>query len=641
MPGENYWSWSTIAANNGTADTSIDWHEGQTRASVNNSSRSELAAHAKNRNLLNGSIVTTGSANAQAFISGVGFAPGDTIPTGMTVRLRVGSGLTNNASMTLNMDGIGANTVKTADGVNLVGGEFVGDGYVDLCFNGTNWVFLYSREFFQNEVLGGGGVIISEQVFATAGVFVYTPSEGMACCLIECLGGGGGGGGSFGDVDSAYVGGGGGSGGYSRKLATAAAIGSSQMVTVGVGANGAAAGGNTGGTGGNTAVGSLCLANGGVGGNPAGAGAGPYGGAGGTAGTGDVAAAGAPGDNGFYDAGIPGYKGSTGNGGSSIFGGGGQSGSVHGGAANGGNAGRYGSGGGGGATNTGGNAAGGNGSTGIVIITEFAGRGLPGVQGPIGPAGPTGSGSGDVVHVGTPTSGQIAQWTGATTIQGIANNFITKIVVQKFTTSGVYTPSASPAMKFCIIECIGSGGGGGGSSTFGDANGAYNGAGGGAGSYSRKLATAADIGASQAVTINAAGSGGSGSNGSAGGSVSLGSLCIANGGAGGTLASITSGPQGGAGGAVGTGDLAVPGNPGHNGFWGSTTAIIKSATGSGGAGYFGGAGIAAGIHAVDVNGGAGAGYGSGGGGGSSNASGGSGSAGGNGASGIVIITEYC
>src|SRR6476659_5140113 len=101
-PGEDYQSWSVTAANNGAADPLINWVEHQTRESVNNSSRGEMAAHAKNRNLLNGSIVTTGTANAQQFLSGVGDSA---VPTGLRATLKVGAGLTSTASITLNMDG--------------------------------------------------------------------------------------------------------------------------------------------------------------------------------------------------------------------------------------------------------------------------------------------------------------------------------------------------------------------------------------------------------------------------------------------------------------------------------------------------------------------------------------------------------
>jgi hypothetical protein len=45
---------------------------------------------------------------------------------------------------------------------------------------------------------------------------------------------------------------------------------------------------------------------------------------------------------------------------------------------------------------------------------------VAGSQGAIGPTGPSGPGTGNVSNVGTPTSGQLAQWTSATTIQGVS-----------------------------------------------------------------------------------------------------------------------------------------------------------------------------------------------------------------------------
>src|SRR6186713_630583 len=98
-----------------------------------------------------------------------------------------------------------------------------------------------------------------------------------------------------------------------------------------------------------------------------------------------------------------------------------------------------------------------------------------------------------------------------------------------FTSSTTYTPTSN--MVHCIIECVGGGGGGGGA-IISAAIGQYTGGGGGAGGYSRTYATAAMIGASQTVTIGAAGAGGAAgaNNGTAGGSTSVGTLCIAGGG---------------------------------------------------------------------------------------------------------------
>src|SRR5262245_8588813 len=121
-PGEDLQAWSTTAASNGAADPLINWAEGQTRASVNNSARSQMAAHAKARDLRNGSIVTTGAPNAQAFVSGIGYT---SYPTGLIVKLKIGSGLTNTGSATLNMDGIGAQLIVMSDGDHLRGGELI------------------------------------------------------------------------------------------------------------------------------------------------------------------------------------------------------------------------------------------------------------------------------------------------------------------------------------------------------------------------------------------------------------------------------------------------------------------------------------------------------------------------------------
>ena len=140
MPDEDIWSWSTTAAANGTADTGISWPEGQTRASVNNSARAMMAAHAKNRNLLSGNIVTTGTASAQRFLSGINYT---VIPTGLQAVLKIGTGLTSveGTVTTLNMDSIGDIPVKNQRGESVEEGLVAGT-YAHFIYDGTNWVWL-------------------------------------------------------------------------------------------------------------------------------------------------------------------------------------------------------------------------------------------------------------------------------------------------------------------------------------------------------------------------------------------------------------------------------------------------------------------------------------------------------------------
>jgi hypothetical protein len=210
------------------------------------------------------------------------------------------------------------------------------------------------------------------------------------------------------------------------------------------------------------------------------------------------------------------------------------------------------------------------------------------------------------------------------------------IVVRVFTSTGTYTPTAG--MIYCIAEGVGGGGGGCSGGTSGSASGIFEGGGGGGGEYARKILSATQIGASQAVIIGALGTGGaSGGNngGNNGGNTSLGSLLVAIGGNGAAFSGT-----GGNGGHGGTGDVLIQGDSGGTGRIASIDTI-SAVTPLGGASKFGTPGTATGVLA-GANNGANAnaeGYGAGGNGAAVNGSASS-AAGGNGRPGILIITEF-
>lgn len=211
---------------------------------------------------------------------------------------------------------------------------------------------------------------------------------------------------------------------------------------------------------------------------------------------------------------------------------------------------------------------------------------------------------------------------------------VKKIVVQKFTTSGTYTPTSG--MTYCVIECVGGGGGGGGAAVSGA--GVQNGSGGGGGgSYSRKLALATDIGVLKTVTVGAGGAAGSYGNnpGGAGGTTSVGTLCVANGGTGGLGAASGANGTGGLGGSVGTGDFTIPGGAGGSGGLATSSSVFPIITGLGGHSFYG---QGAPGQTASNDGVAGTGYGAGGGGASDFNAGNR--PGGAGTEGVVIITEY-
>ena len=165
---------------------------------------------------------------------------------------------------------------------------------------------------------------------------------------------------------------------------------------------------------------------------------------------------------------------------------------------------------------------------------------------------------------------------------------INSINMQEFNASGTYTPTTG--MLFCIVELIGGGGGSGGA-WHGAVDQVSSGGGGGSGGYVKALLTAAEIGASQAVTIGTGGvAGGIGGNGGIGVATSLGTLLSATGGNGGVGGSgsnfSNAATSGGAGGnfTVSTGsDMGSS----RGGSGGNGTGSISGVAGSASAGYGG------------------------------------------------------
>lgn len=210
---------------------------------------------------------------------------------------------------------------------------------------------------------------------------------------------------------------------------------------------------------------------------------------------------------------------------------------------------------------------------------------------------------------------------------------INRVVLQSFISNGTYTPSVG--MLYCIADLWAGGGGGGGVTSVAGACAA----GGGAGGYSRKLITAAAIGASQAVTIGISGAAGvnTGGLGGAGGTTSLGAIISATGGLGGqgsTSAAVSF--NGGIGGVGSGGDLNTTGNPGGPSIGGATIGI----SGYGGATSLGGAGRALGTQSSNA-GQAGVANSGSGGSGAQNGASPSANIGGAGGTGYIIITEFC
>ncbi|MBR1249407.1 tail fiber protein [Bradyrhizobium sp. AUGA SZCCT0169] len=140
------YKWSKTAANNATADSLVNWQEGQAPSSVNDSARQMMAAVAKYRDDVSGAIVTSGTSTAYTVSS---FETFDTLANlgGRTIAFT--PHVTNGATVTLSVDGLGAKPLRSAPGAELLAGTLIqGTPYTAL-YNNSDAVW-YLQNFYGN-----------------------------------------------------------------------------------------------------------------------------------------------------------------------------------------------------------------------------------------------------------------------------------------------------------------------------------------------------------------------------------------------------------------------------------------------------------------------------------------------------------
>lgn len=140
------YKWSQTASADATADSTINWAEGQAPSSVNDSARAMMAATAKYRDDIAGAIVTAGTSTAYTVSSYEAF---DTLAHLNGQMIAFTPHATNGATVTLNVDGLGAKPLRSSPGVDLLPGTIIqGTPYVAV-YNNSDGSF-YLRGFFGN-----------------------------------------------------------------------------------------------------------------------------------------------------------------------------------------------------------------------------------------------------------------------------------------------------------------------------------------------------------------------------------------------------------------------------------------------------------------------------------------------------------
>lgn len=166
-----HYLWSRTAASNATADSNVNWSEGQSPSSVNDSARAMMASAAGFRDDISGAIVTAGTSTAFTVSSYQVF---DTLAHMSGQMIAFTPHATNGATVTLNVDGLGAKPLRPSPGVELPAGTLIlGTPYTAL-YNNSDAVW-YLHNFFVSPYsipLGGGidywGATAPSSVFALA-----------------------------------------------------------------------------------------------------------------------------------------------------------------------------------------------------------------------------------------------------------------------------------------------------------------------------------------------------------------------------------------------------------------------------------------------------------------------------------------
>lgn len=136
-----FYNWSRTATSNATADSTINWAEGQSPSSVNDSARAMMASTAAFRDDTAGAIVTGGSSTAYTVSS---FQVFDTLAHLNGQMIAFTPHTTNGATVTLNVDGLGAKPLRAQPSVDLQSGVLIqGTPYLALYNNSDAAFYLF------------------------------------------------------------------------------------------------------------------------------------------------------------------------------------------------------------------------------------------------------------------------------------------------------------------------------------------------------------------------------------------------------------------------------------------------------------------------------------------------------------------
>lgn len=172
-----HYKWSRTAASNSSADTNVNWAEGQAPSSVNDSARAMMASAAGFRDDIAGAIATGGTSTAYTVTSYQVF---DSLANMSGHVIAFTPHTTNGATVTLNVDGLGAKPLRSAPSVELPAGVLVqGTPYTAL-YNNSDAAW-YLHNFHVNPYVAPiGGLIPYVGTTAPNSAFVFPYGQAVS-----------------------------------------------------------------------------------------------------------------------------------------------------------------------------------------------------------------------------------------------------------------------------------------------------------------------------------------------------------------------------------------------------------------------------------------------------------------------------
>jgi len=134
-----FYNWSKTAASNATADSTVNWAEGQSPSSVNDSARAMMASIAGWRDDISGGLLTGGTSTAYTVTTNQVF---DSLAHMHAQKITILMHATNGASPTLNVDGLGAKAIQSSISTAVATGALLANTPYELVYSNSNNCFL-------------------------------------------------------------------------------------------------------------------------------------------------------------------------------------------------------------------------------------------------------------------------------------------------------------------------------------------------------------------------------------------------------------------------------------------------------------------------------------------------------------------